>query len=47
MFSIAIPYLASIDGQLNDQGAVGYCITCHTPRAEADWVFGVAPDLQG
>ncbi|KIG13446.1 hypothetical protein DB30_08073 [Enhygromyxa salina] len=38
---------ASLDGELNDQGAVGYCIGCHTPRADADWVFGVAPDLQG
>jgi hypothetical protein len=38
---------ASIDGVLNDQGAVGYCITCHEPRADADWLFGVAPELQG
>ena len=38
---------ASLDGVLNDQGAVGYCIGCHMPQAATDWVFGVAPELQG
>lgn len=37
---------AELDGTLNDAGAVGYCIACHSPRAGADWVFGIAADEQ-
>lgn len=37
---------ANIDGTIVDQGAVDYCIACHTPRAHADWLFGLAPEDQ-
>lgn len=36
----------ALDGTINDGGAVDYCIACHEPRADADWVFGVAPEDQ-
>ena len=37
---------ADVDGTLNDAGAVGYCIACHSPREGADWVFGIPADEQ-
>ncbi len=29
------------DGAITHQGQVDFCVDCHTPRAGADWVFGV------
>lgn len=37
---------ASLDGTINDGGMVDYCIACHEPRADADWLFGVPADQQ-
>lgn len=35
-----------LDGTVNDGGMVDYCISCHEPRAQADWLFGVPVDNQ-
>lgn len=29
------------DGTISQQGQVGFCITCHSPRKPVDWVFGI------
>lgn len=29
------------DGAITHEGQIGFCISCHTPRAEAEWLFGV------
>ncbi|NVB37279.1 cytochrome P460 family protein [Pseudenhygromyxa sp. WMMC2535] len=34
---------ADLEGNISDAGVVGYCVSCHEPRAAADWLFGVAP----
>jgi hypothetical protein len=34
------------DGTITHQGQVDFCINCHTPRAGADWVFGVPTSRQ-
>ena len=37
---------AKLDGTLIDAGSVDYCIGCHGPRSENDWLFGIAADQQ-
>ena len=33
-------------GELRDQGAVGFCMNCHSSVATSDWLYGVPADNQ-
>lgn len=32
------------NGNAPFSGVVNFCVNCHTPRADTNWVFGVAPE---
>lgn len=31
-------------GRITNEGQIDFCISCHTPRADDDWMFGVPTD---